>query len=142
MSDAFSAIMIVGAFVLPRITLGMTDASTTRSPSTPSTRSSGVIARLHDALDVLPDVSIPVEGRHEVRLAGHITKRCLLGHVHRRANPLDDALPILLSRKGIVEDGLASGRALRSDTLPLLVGFSRQLPIENAWSNGALRPSS
>jgi len=32
---------MVGAFVLPRGSVGMTDASTTRSPSTPRTLSSG-----------------------------------------------------------------------------------------------------
>jgi hypothetical protein len=40
MSAARSAIMIVGAFVLPRGTLGITDASTTRRPSAPRTRNS------------------------------------------------------------------------------------------------------
>src|SRR5581483_5771091 len=40
-SAAFSAIMIVAAFVLARVIVGITDASTTRSPSVPYTRSSG-----------------------------------------------------------------------------------------------------
>ncbi len=34
-SEAFSAIMIVAAFVFARVIVGITDASTTRSPSTP-----------------------------------------------------------------------------------------------------------
>ena len=38
-SAARSAIMIVGAFVLPRTIVGITDASATRRPSTPRTRS-------------------------------------------------------------------------------------------------------
>src|SRR5581483_2967413 len=44
-SDARSAIMIVGAFVLPRTSVGMTEASTTRRPSIPRTRSSSSTTR-------------------------------------------------------------------------------------------------
>ena len=39
MSDAFSPIMIEGALVLPEVSVGMIEASATRSPEMPITRS-------------------------------------------------------------------------------------------------------
>ena len=39
MSEAFSAIMMIGALVLPDTRSGMIEASTTRRPSMPRTRS-------------------------------------------------------------------------------------------------------
>src|SRR5262245_18719870 len=80
----------------------------------------GMVARVHDALDVLPDVSLPVGRGHEMRPSSHIAKRCLLGHLHRRANPLDYALAIFLRREVVMEDtrlGISSRTAERHLTL-------------------------
>ena len=50
------ALAMVGPFVLPRGATGMTDASTTRSPSTPRTRSCGSQTASGDA----PMAQVPV----------------------------------------------------------------------------------
>lgn len=55
-SDAFSAIITVAAWVLPDTTLGITEASTTRSPPTPFTRNCG--SRTADG--PLPIAQVPV----------------------------------------------------------------------------------
>ena len=55
-SAARSAIIMVGALVLPPGRLGMTDASTTRRPSTPRTRSSGSTT----ATSSLPMRQVPI----------------------------------------------------------------------------------
>ena len=55
-SLAFSPIMIAGAFVFPLVIWGMMDASATRSPSTPTTRSFGSTT----AIASVPILQVPV----------------------------------------------------------------------------------
>lgn len=52
---AFLAIMIVGAFVLPLVSVGMMDASATRSPSGPRTRRCGSTT----AISSMPNLHVP-----------------------------------------------------------------------------------
>ena len=56
-SAAFSAIIMVGALVLPLVTDGIIEASTTRSPWTPNTRSCGSTTAL--------DASGPIRAEHD-----------------------------------------------------------------------------
>src|SRR6185369_16081450 len=53
MSAAFSPIMMVGALVLPPISVGMIEASTTRNPSTPYTFSFGSTAAIGSLTPIL-----------------------------------------------------------------------------------------
>ena len=70
-SAAFSAIMTVGALVLPPISVGITEASTTESPSMPRTRSAGsttarcVVAHAAGPDRVIDRVRAPADLRDE-----------------------------------------------------------------------------
>mgnify|MGYP006938793651 CR=1 FL=1 len=57
MSDAFSAIMMTGAFVLPDTMLGMIDASTTLRLETPYTRSRGSTTDVTSSIE--PILQVP-----------------------------------------------------------------------------------
>ena len=61
MSAAFSAIMIVGALVLPEVIVGITDVSTTRRPATPRTltRAAAFARAAHPALQLVLRVDHP-----------------------------------------------------------------------------------
>ena len=55
MAATFSPITIAGAFVLPLIKVGMMEASATRNPSTPRTRSAGSTTELSS----MPILQVP-----------------------------------------------------------------------------------
>ena len=98
-SAAFSPTMIAGAFVLPRGTEGMTDASATRSPfeaehaqlrvDDPSHRArrDRVVDGLDPALQEVDDVRLAVGRGHPERRAPPLGERGPRAHVHRDAHP-------------------------------------------------------
>ena len=68
MSAAFSATITTAALVLPPTMRGNTDASTTRNPSTPCTRS----CRIDDGVRVRPHAATADRVMNGVRRAAHV----------------------------------------------------------------------
>ena len=129
--------MIVAALVLPRVIVGITEASATRRPSTPCTRSCGsttgpdragrgrVVDGLAGAARPGHDVLVGVGGRHAERLADHRRERRLARRSRARCRVPASMLARSSSvvRKLHSTTGLESGRGVRRRTKPRLVGL-------------------
>jgi hypothetical protein len=110
---------------------------------TDPTRAGGVVEGLCVAFDEGPNVRVASGGRREMRPPAHSGKGGPSRDVHCELDAADHAPAIFFGCQVAAENpGLKSGRALRSLTVPRLVGFSTTGPKTYASSNGRDRPSS
>ena len=155
MSEAFSAIMIVAACVFARVIRGITDASTTRSPSTPKTRSSASttdpiahvdvgwytvwLARSTQAtMSFSESESGTLSGsRWIVRSAGC---EAISSAMRTPATTLARSSSVVRKLQSTV--GFESGIGVRRPTFPREVGLMTTGPNAKPLSGGGVRPSS
>ena len=102
--------MIVEAFVLPRVIRGITDASTTRRPSIPYTRSSlsttDPIAQVEVGWYTLCErlqIVVRVRRRDAERGALHRAQRWLRRDLERHPDPVEHAAPILVGGQEVAQ---------------------------------------
>src|ERR1700746_3107764 len=88
MSAAFSPIMMVGALVLPPISVGMIEASTTRKPSQPCTFSSGSTTE-SGSVPISQDVADVVVGAHVGGEHVLLLQRAQCGCLHQAPRGLE-----------------------------------------------------